>query len=144
MPEDNDMIINQFMWGYQPHFRIGVEVPLRMALSDIGFIGVADVLLVGFQVTGEHPFPICIEPEDGPYDPSFLTNVLSRGQELYEQHPDHDMIHTDQRAHEAYHENLRRRMRARAVAERLPQADPVKTENFSQVCPYASGITMCM
>lgn len=85
MSEDRGRIIYQFMWGYQSHFQVSAEVSLRMTLREVGFTGDVDVLLVGFQATGIHPFPICVEPEDGPFDPSILSNVLQglKGQGLF-------------------------------------------------------------
>lgn len=124
MPRDDDQTIDQFMWGYQVYFQVGVETPLRMALREVGFAGEADVLLVGFEAEGEHVFPICIEPEDGPYDPSMLADVIRRGQELYEQHPEHDMFHTDPGAHEAFHARLQRQMQAKSVEEALASSGP--------------------
>ena len=122
--EDSDQIIYQFMWGYQSYFQTGVEVPLRTALREIGFAGQADVLLVGFQAAGQHAFPICIEPEDGPYEPAIFVNVADRSRELYEQHSDHDGFHTDPDAHKAFHARLQRQMRARAVEEALASSTP--------------------
>jgi hypothetical protein len=130
MPEENDMIIDQFIWGYQSAFHGSVEVYLRMALREIGFTGRVDVLLVGFQEAGEYRFPICIEPEDGPYAPSILDHARSRGQELYEQHPDRNMIHTDPTVHEETHERLRRQMQARAVEEALAASEPGADRSF--------------
>jgi hypothetical protein len=117
--DDSDQIIYQLMWGYQSIFQISVEGPLRIALREVGFTGRADVLLVGFQAAGQHEYPICIEPEDGPYEPSIFANVADRSRELYEQHPDHDGFHTDPGAHEAFHARLQRQMRAKAVEEAL-------------------------
>jgi hypothetical protein len=122
--EDSDQIINQFMWGYQSHFQIEVEAYLRMALREVGFSGHADVLLVGIQAAGEHAFPICIEPEDGPYDPSMLANVTMRAGELYEQNPERNMFHTDPGADEAFHRRLRRQMQEKAVEEALASSTP--------------------
>jgi hypothetical protein len=124
MPEDSDMTIDQFMWGYQSYFQSSAETYLRIALREAGFTGNADVLLVGFQAAGKHAFPICIEPEDGPYDPSILADVISQGQELYERHPDQSGFHTDPDAHEAFHARLRRQMQAKALEEALASSEP--------------------
>ena len=112
------------MWGYQVYFQTSVETYLRIALREVGFTGKADVILVGFQAQGEHRYPICFEPEDGPYEPSVLANVASRGQELYEQHSDRNMFYTDPQTDEEFHERLQRQMRSRAVEEALASSEP--------------------
>jgi hypothetical protein len=109
--------IKQFMWAYQPHFRISVKVRAEMALEAIGFAGNPEVVLVGFKAAGEHEFDVCIEPEDGPYVPADLAHVRRRAAELYASHPDRDMIHSVAHVHEQRHQELRDRMRAKALEE---------------------------
>lgn len=109
--------IRQFMWAYQPHFRISVKVRAEMALQAIGFAGNPDVVLVGFKAAGEHEFDVCIEPEDGPYSPDGLGQVRQRAVELYNNHPDRDMIHSVAHVHQLRHQELRDRMRAKALEE---------------------------
>ncbi|MEV7358547.1 hypothetical protein [Kitasatospora sp. NPDC091276] len=111
--------ISQFIWGYQSSFRISAEVAVKSALEAIGFAGDPKVMLVGFQVSGEHEFEICIEPEDGPHSPADLGGVRERGAELYASHPDRSMIYSDARAHDLRHQELRDRMRAMALEEAL-------------------------
>lgn len=111
------LYIRQFMWAYQPHFRISVKVRVEMALEAIGFAGNPDVVLVGFKAAGEHEFDVCIEPEDGPYSPDELAQVRRRTAELYASHPDRNMIHSVAHVHEQRHQELRDRMRAKALEE---------------------------
>ncbi|MFD4956200.1 DNA integrity scanning protein DisA nucleotide-binding domain protein [Streptomyces sp. NPDC058451] len=105
------------MWAYQPHFRISVKVRAESTLEAIGFTGNPDVVLVGFKATGEHEFDVCIEPEDGPYSPDDLEQVRQRAVDLYNNHPDRDMIHSVAHVHEQRHRGLRDRMRAQALEE---------------------------
>lgn len=109
--------IRQFMWAYQPHFRISVKVRVEMALEAIGFTGNPDVVLVGFKAAGEHEFDVCIEPEDGPYSPEELPHVRRRAVELYVSHPDRDMIYSVAHVREQRHQELRDTMRAKALEE---------------------------
>ncbi|GAA1184580.1 diadenylate cyclase [Kitasatospora gansuensis] len=109
--------IRQFMWGYQSHFRISTEVAMQSALEAIGFAGDPKVILVGFQVSGEHEFSICIEPEDGLYSPADLEGVREREAELYAGHSDRRMHYSDARSHNLRHQELRDRMRAKALEE---------------------------
>ncbi|MFJ5301093.1 hypothetical protein [Streptomyces sp. NPDC088350] len=115
----DEYVIEQFMWSYQAHFRVGVEVAAKSALEAIGFYGEPNVVLAGFQVAGEHKFGICVEPEDGPYSPHDLREVVQRGAELYAEHARSEVFHTDARTHEKYHRQLRDQMRAKAIEEVL-------------------------
>jgi hypothetical protein len=135
MSERRGKAIRQFMWGYQEHFQISAEVGLRSALKDIGFTGDADVLLVGFEITGEHSFPICIAPEDGPYDPSILTNVISRGEELYEQHPEQNSFYSDPATDESFHASLKKQTRAAAIEEALAASEAGADRSFFASMP---------
>lgn len=113
--------IKQFMWGYQSYFRIGVETRLERALQSIGFVDDSEVFLVGFQTRGAHSYPICIEPEDGPYNPNDLNSIAARAKQLYEEHPDQEMIIVDsdggRRGYDSFHRGLRARMWVRAIEE---------------------------
>ncbi|ARP71758.1 hypothetical protein LK07_20615 [Streptomyces pluripotens] len=109
--------IKQFMWAYQPHYRIAVAVRTESTLEAIGFYGDPDVVLVGFKAAGDHQFDVCIEPEDGPYSPDELAHVRKRAAELYASHPDRNMIHSVAHVHKQRHQELRDRMRARALEE---------------------------
>ncbi|MEW2631072.1 diadenylate cyclase [Streptomyces sp. NPDC048389] len=111
------LYIRQFMWAYQPHFRILVKARAKSTLEAIGFTGNPDVVLVGFRAAGEHEFDVCIEPEDGPYSPDCLGQVRRRAVELYDDHPDRNMIHSVAHVHEQRHRELRDRMRANALEE---------------------------
>lgn len=135
MPEDRGKPISQFMWGYQSPFRVSAKHSLQMTLGDIGFTGNVDVLLIGFEAAGTHDFPICIEPEDGPYDPSLLANVTHRGEELYEQHPDRDLIHTASWAEEWFHDSLHRELRGKAIEEALASSEPGADRSFFASMP---------
>jgi hypothetical protein len=118
MPSDR-RTIQQFMWGYQPHYRSSVKHSAQTAFRSVGFDSKAYVVLVGFQVAGEHAFPICIEPEDGPYSPSDFAGVAERAAYLYRQHPEYNTFNTDSGLHERRHRSLRDEMRSVAIAEVL-------------------------
>jgi hypothetical protein len=135
MPENRGRMIRQFMWRYQSTFRTSAQVGLEMALEAVGFSGDVDVLLVGLQAAGSHEFPICIEPEDGPYDPSVLSNVERRGQELYEQHPDHGMHYSDPRSQKEMPARLQRETRAKAIDELLASSEPGADRAFFASMP---------
>lgn len=135
MTESPGKAIAQFMWGYQHVFRTSAIVGLRSALDEVGFSGDIDILLVGLKAAGTHAFPICIEPEDGPYDPAMLSCVEQRGQELYAQHLDRDMWYSDQRSRQELPERLRRAMRAKAIEELLASSEPGADRAFLSSSP---------
>lgn len=114
-----DYIIEQFMWAYQHHFRISAEIEAKRVLESIGFFGEPEIILVGFQVAGEHAYDICIEPEQGPYTPSELAGVVTRGEILYQEHPDHDIWYSDPHHHVDQHRTLRDHTRGSALEEVL-------------------------
>jgi hypothetical protein len=117
--------ISQFMWGYQGHFRSSVNFSLQQSLEYIGADVEADLLLVGFhQGDTEVRWPICIEPEVGPYHPRQFESVLARAAVLYGEDPERQLIHTDRRTHQARQAALRDRARAKALEEALGLADP--------------------
>ncbi len=109
--------IRQFMWGYQHLFRSSARTGIDMAFEAIGFGGDPKVVLVGFQVAGEHEFDVCVEPEDGPYGPADFAGVAARGDELYQQNPESHMRYSAAHLHEEKHRGLRDEMRADAVVE---------------------------
>ena len=61
--------IDLFMWGFQRHFRIGVEIRVASSLSIVGASVEPVVFLVGLLAPGREGHPVCIEPEDGPLSP---------------------------------------------------------------------------
>lgn len=119
---DGELVIDQFMWSYQPHFRTSVEVAVELAFKEIGFDGRVHVLLVGFDSTGQQEYPICIEPEEGPFSPTDLERVAARADELYTQNPERNVIHTHPIAQKDFHESLHASMRSKALEEALKEA----------------------
>ncbi|WP_370130614.1 hypothetical protein [Streptacidiphilus sp. EB103A] len=105
------------MWRFQDSFCGSVGIGAGIALKAIGFFGEPKVLLVGFQIAGDHEFSVCIEPETGPYVPTDLSDVVRRGAELYAEHPESSMWDSVPHVHEQRHQRLRDRMRAKALEE---------------------------
>ena len=59
-------IISQFMWGYQPHFRVCVELVAREVFKALGATVDVTALLVGARRPGhENRNDVCVEPDDG-------------------------------------------------------------------------------
>ena len=111
--------IKQFMWGFQPHFRLHVENAMKAALEAVGFNGLPQVVLIGFKAGGNSPFRICIEPEDGHYLPADMGEVETRARAIFDAHPEHDVISTDPQVQKRRIQSLPSRVRASAVEEAL-------------------------
>jgi hypothetical protein len=111
--------INCFMWGFQPHFRSQVEWTFQRAISELGREVEPEVFLIGFLLEGRKGNAICVEPEDGPIDPSELAGVAARAEALYDEDPESKIWHSDARTHDLYHSGLRDRARSTAIREVL-------------------------
>lgn len=115
MPE----FINCFMWGFQPHFRTQVEWTFQRAIGELGREVDPEVFLIGFLLERRKGNAICVEPEDGPIDPSELVGVAARADAIYDEDPESKMRHSDARTHDLYHGGLRDRARSTAIREVL-------------------------
>jgi hypothetical protein len=116
--------IDQFMWGYQHIFRSSADRLLREALQGVHAAVDAELLLVGFRARGRPAqWPVCIEPEDGPYHPDQLADVPVEGDRLYQADPERQLRHSHPRVHEERQRILRNKSRAAALQQRLAQLD---------------------
>lgn len=111
--------IDQFMWGFQRHFRTSVEFRLREALSTIGLPVEVRGVLVGFALDDDARHEICVEPEDGLLSAGHLVGVSGRAVELFEADPESQVIHSDLRLHESRLRAIRRHSRAEALTETI-------------------------
>ena len=111
--------IGQFMWGFQPHFRMGAERQIERALTAIGLPVEARVVLVGFARNDGARHQICVEPEHGPLSVDRLGGVPPRADELYEADPESQIITTDARHHQLRQQQTFGRARAAAVVEAI-------------------------
>jgi DisA bacterial checkpoint controller nucleotide-binding len=111
--------IYQFMWGYQPSFRLALDSLAETTLAGIGTAVAPQSFLVGFARTEDARHSVCIEPERGPFAQAELECVSRRALELYEADPLRDMIHTDPGVHEQRQAGLQDKARAQALCEAL-------------------------
>jgi hypothetical protein len=113
-----DTIVH-FMWGYQQHFRSGVQRGTARALASIGLPVDVQAVLVGFAVGHNAQHPICIEPEDGPLKSRHLANVLSRASQLAHAAPESRVFYGHPAIGQKRHELLTRASRALALVEAI-------------------------
>ena len=132
--------IDQFMWGFQPHFRIRVELEVGKALSQIGLPVDVRVVLVGFALDGSLRHQICIEPEVGPLLVNHLDAVLLRTNGLLKANPESSILVSDPRHRELRRNSLYRRSRGDALVEAIEQAGVFKDLTFfaSEGAPVGS------
>ena len=117
-----DNTIDQFMWGFQPHFRGRVEIRIRDVLSQIGLPVDVRVILVGFALDGSLRHQLCIEPEVGPLLVNHLDSVPSRTEELLKANPESKIRFSDPRSEILRRERLFRESRAEALVEAIESA----------------------
>ena len=113
-------MIDQFMWGFQPYFRRAVERKTEAALSTIGLPVEVRAVLVGFARSDNVRHPVCVEPEDGPFNTGHLSGVPDRAEELYSASPESGMFYIDNpRLDSQRRAFLCRRFRADALVEAI-------------------------
>ena len=110
---------DQFMWGYQRHFRLGAELRIEQALGDIGLPAEITAVLVGFARDSSLPHQICVEPESGPLSVSHLEGVRDRAEQIYRSDPDYHLRISDQRSQELRQAGIFLRSRSDAIEEAI-------------------------
>jgi hypothetical protein len=116
--------IEQFIWGYQQHFRVSIEMAAKSLLEAIGCGGEAQVYLIGFALSEAARHPVCVEPEDGPFGPEHMAGIGDRSSALYAQNPESQMWYGVPHMHDERHSALRDESRALAVREVLENDHP--------------------
>ena len=124
--------INLFMWGYQPHFRMFLESRAKQVIQSIAPTISPQALLVGIRTPEkENGHVVCVEPEDGCWNPDMFFNCFDRTEEIYKDHPDHNIIYGDEPRMRDKPENIRKKSVREAVREVLSSYDSEKN-----VCSY--------
>lgn len=89
--------INQFMWGYQAHYRIFIQLLARTVLEKLGAPNDAEVLLIGARCPNSNrPYPVCVEPEDGKWVLSLFDDLLDTVESNCKNHHLQSMIFGDE------------------------------------------------
>lgn len=117
-------VIDQFMWGYQPHFRGNIEFLARQIFEAIGFEGAVEVLLVGLARDGcvvKHQ--VCIEPEDGKWRLDLFSTLPGAADEAWRTHPNQRMFFGDPVTTREKPERIRRQAISEEVARHLRPDD---------------------
>jgi hypothetical protein len=115
-------VLKLFMWGYQEHYRIFMESKAKRVLQELAPSLHPQALLIGVQAPDasaeekQHP-PICVVPENQEWDPAIFRRCAQRTEEIFKDHPDHDMLFGDEPRMRDKPENIRKASAYAAVRE---------------------------
>ena len=128
--------IDQFMWGFQPHFRISVQLSIQRTLSKIGLqsYSQAKVLLIGLASRNDLQHQFCIEPERGPLVVSDFCSLERRTEEIYRADPSSQVSYSDPRIHALRRRGGYLQSRAHAIGEAIEA-----TGKFDGLTFFVSG-----
>ncbi|WP_373543331.1 DNA integrity scanning protein DisA nucleotide-binding domain protein [Chamaesiphon sp.] len=111
-------VLTYFMWGYQPHFRVSIEHYAGQVFAKFGITLQVKALLIGIRVPEVlKAHPVCVEPEKGDWDLSLFSRCHERAEEIYPNHPEHQMFYGDEPRMLDQPENIRRMSALQAVEE---------------------------
>ena len=126
--------IDQFIWGFQRHFRVKVGYEVKRVLDGLGMASTdVKVVLVGIVTEKTARHAICVEPETGPLHVEHLAQVTSRAEELYQLDPESKMMYSDPRSRELRRRDLFHASRANAITEAIERSGV-----FNQLTFFAS------
>ena len=115
--------IDQFIWGFQQHFRGHVEYETQRVLNEIGMpVDDLTVVLVGFTTEPTARHAICVEPETGLLSAENFAQVTSRAEVLYQSNPESEIFDSHPRVHELHHRGLKLSARADAIVEAIDES----------------------
>ena len=98
--------IKLFMWGYQKHFRVRIQVQMEMALEALGLNTAVDCLLVGVRAPDRKDVhDVCIEPEDQQWSLDLFPDLLSRVEAKARTNPNRDVKYTDEKSQKEHPED---------------------------------------
>jgi DisA bacterial checkpoint controller nucleotide-binding len=89
-------LIRLFMWGYQEHFRIVLQVRAREVFERLGTEVELKVLLVGALAPGsKNPNPACVEPEDNEWPLSLFAQLPETIKSIQQEHPANKLFYSN-------------------------------------------------
>ena len=117
--------IKLFMWGYQPHFRSQFEHQANRVMEELRVSSAAvECLIVGARRPGhDNPNDVCVEPEDGKWDPSLFDGLLGSIEAEVDRHPLQNVAYGDEPSNRDKPENIRRDSVRKAVQKALVDYD---------------------
>lgn len=135
------------MWGYQTHFRAGLEFRANRVFEKLGAEIEPKVLLVGLRRAesgGGHP--VCVEPEDGDWPVALFQNLSLDVEKAIPAHPLQRMFYGDERSMREKPTHIRQQTIASEVQRRLDDEDRrLGRRSFcSEACPVDDYDVVCV
>ena len=132
-------IIQQFMWGYQPHFRVSLERLGKSLFEALGIDLQPAAILVGARKPySDNRNAVCVEPEDGDCSIDVFDGLLEDIERTIEQHPLKDVFYGDEQSMREKPERIRRDSVKKAVAQALKPYD--STRQVLSFCGTAAPV----
>ena len=133
--------IKLFMWGYQPHYRVSLEIATERVFEELGVEVHPRVLLVGALDTRKQDRrdrnPVCIEPEDGEWPLTIFVDLLNSIETIVQEHPLQNVFYSDELSMRDKPEKIRQDSVTRAVRQAfLPYDSEHSVRSFCGIaCP---------
>lgn len=116
--------INLFMWSYQSHFRLSVELVAKRVFKLLGAEIEPKVLLVGLRKPGlTSGHPVCIEPEDGEWQLEVFTDLAGQVERAILNHAQQQIFYSDETTMRERPERIRRLATTEEIKRRLDLED---------------------
>lgn len=113
-----------FIWGYQEHYRISVEYLAKQVFEILGISIKPKALVIGVRrPESNNRNPVYVEPEDGEWSIDLFTGLLDSVEDIYRNHPEHNMFYGDETFTREQPERIRRDSVRTAVAQALKPYD---------------------
>ena len=135
--------IEHFMWGYQPHYRIHLQVVAASALKMLDERFEPELFLVGIlRVPDSTRFSACVEPETACWiESDAFDNVLEAASPIRKSYPESAMFHSHPLAQKREDEALDRRAVRDAILDVVGQhqARPTDLSFFASLPELVEG-----
>ena len=132
-------VIQQFMWGYQHYFRIGLQHDAKRLFDTLGIDLQPLAVLVGARKPDIYDRnAVCVEPEDGDCSVSFFDGLLEDIERKIEGHPLQEIFYSDEQSMREKPEQIRRDSIKKAVAQALEPYD--KARRLRSFCGTAHPV----
>lgn len=117
-------LIKLFMWGYQDHFRVGLEFRTKGVFEKLGAEAEPKVFLVGLRRPGFGlGHPVCVEPEDGEWSVTLFEGLSEAVEAAIHKHPLQQMLYGDELSMREKPTRIRQLTIADEVKRRLEDED---------------------
>lgn len=117
-------VINLFMWGYQTHYRAGLEFRAKTVFEKLGTEIEPKVLLVGLRRPERGAgHPVCVEPEDVEWPVTLFAGLGEAVDRAIPAHPLHHMFYGDERTTREKPVRIRQQTIAEEVQRLLSDED---------------------